>query len=247
MTSKPATGHARNVANFSQMISFVSAHGEAYNPSNQLIMLPALQTLFTAADGSLGTVNNTLSEYNSAIATRRQAYQPLGKLVTRTMSQLAASGISTTSYNQVRTVARKIKGIRATAITETEAPSATTGNPPAANHISVAQLSFDSRVENFSKLVQLLSAITEYNPNEPELKINTLNAFTAMLKEANQAVTTARVAFSNARIARDTTLYAAETGLFSRSLRVKQYVKSVFGARSPQYRQISSLLFTKPR
>ena len=44
-------------------------------------------------------------------------------------------------------------------------------------------------------------------------------------------------------IDRNQTLYNPLTGLVQTSKEVKQYVKSVFGANSPQYKQVSGLEF----
>jgi hypothetical protein len=49
MTSTSETGHAKNVANFEDLISFCTGYGTAYNPSKVTIKLPALNTLFTSA------------------------------------------------------------------------------------------------------------------------------------------------------------------------------------------------------
>ena len=52
---------------------------------------------------------------------------------------------------------------------------------------------------------------------------------------------------SNKRIARDEVLYADGTGLVDLAGLVKKYIKSLFGADSPQYEQISGLKFTAPK
>jgi hypothetical protein len=46
---------------------------------------------------------------------------------------------------------------------------------------------------------------------------------------------------------RDQLLYGEETGMVDVAMDVKNYVKSVFGAISPQYKQVSRLRFTKSR
>lgn len=52
---------------------------------------------------------------------------------------------------------------------------------------------------------------------------------------------------SNARISRNKTFYDAETGLVKLSGDVKKYVKSVYGAISPEFKQVSGLSFTRIR
>ena len=48
---------------------------------------------------------------------------------------------------------------------------------------------------------------------------------------------------SNARITRNEILYLPETGLIGVALSVKIYIKAIFGVTSPQYKQVSGLLF----
>ena len=42
-------------------------------------------------------------------------------------------------------------------------------------------------------------------------------------------------------------LYNDETGIIAIAKDIKKYIKSAFGADSPQYRQIKDLKFTPPR
>ncbi len=43
MASTTETGNAKNVANFEDMISFVTGYGVTYNPSKNSIKLPQLR------------------------------------------------------------------------------------------------------------------------------------------------------------------------------------------------------------
>jgi hypothetical protein len=108
-------------------------------------------------------------------------------------------------------------------------------------------MSFDSRIDNFDKLIKLLTSITLYAPNEADLKVTALTAVLTDLKAKNLAVTTAEVPLNNARISRNDTLYKANAGLVDIALDVKTYIKSVYGATSPQYKKIRKIKFTEPR
>ncbi|MCY1720250.1 hypothetical protein OU798_07840 [Prolixibacteraceae bacterium Z1-6] len=245
MASKSETGHAINVAHFNDLISFVTGYGTTYNPSNAALSLPALQTLATSAGNSIAAINVAVAPYNTAVAAREVMYAPLSKLVTRVMSFLKASGVSQQVYDSVNTVARKIKGGRASAKV---APAVPTGDETTAGEVkqvSASQMSYDSREENFAKFIQLLIAIPEYAPNEVELQTATLTELSTGLKEKNDAVINAEVPLSNARIQRNEVLYTSTTGLCDIALTVKNYIKAIFGATSPQYRQISKLTFKK--
>src|SRR5690606_36918357 len=103
---------------------------------------------------------------------------------------------------------------------------------------SSSQQSYDSLIEHFSKLITLLSTEPTYVPNENELKIATLNTLLTTLKNTNTAVINAYTTVSNARIARNQSLYNPVNGLCETAKEVKKYVKSLFGATSPQYKQV---------
>ena len=247
MSNNSETGHAVNVANFNDLISFVAGYGSAYNPSNTSIMLPALQTLSANAEAALAGINAALPAYNAAVAAREVAFEPLSKLVTRVMNFLKASGVTPQVYDQVLTVARKVKGERASAIIKPDAPAEGAEPSPTPKQVSAAQMGYDSRTENFGKMIQLLAGIPEYNPNEEDLKVATLNALHDDLKIKNTTVINAEVPLSNARIARNNVLYTDVTGLCDIALTVKNYVKAIFGNNSPQFKQISKLQFKKLR
>jgi 3-dehydroquinate synthase class II len=89
-----------------------------------------------------------------------------------------------------------------------------------------------------------VAADAHYTPNENDLQVTTLNSLLADLRARNKAVVAAITSLSNARIARDTLLYAANTGWYDTAQSVKQYLKSLVGATSPQYRQVSGIKFT---
>jgi hypothetical protein len=247
MSTNSDSGHAVNVANFNDLITFVTGYGETYNPSNNLIKLPALQEMAGVASEALGAVNAAIPAYNGAVAAREVIFEPLSKLVTRVMNFLKASGVSVQVYDQVNTVARKVKGTRASAIIKPEPPVEGAEPVPVVKQVSASQMSYDSRAENFAKLIQLLAGIPEYNPNENDLKVETLGELYDELRTKNNAVIAAEVPFSNARIARNEVLYTETTGLCDIAQTTKNYVKAIFGATSPQFKQISSLKFTKIR
>ncbi|MGE0076603.1 MAG: hypothetical protein AB7S48_01960 [Bacteroidales bacterium] len=105
-------------------------------------------------------------------------------------------------------------------------------------------MSYDSRLDNFDRLIKLLSSITAYAPNETDLKVESLTALYNDLKTKNMAVLNAETPLTIARLSRNEVLYKTNVGIVDISVDVKNYVKSVFGATSPQYKLISNLKFT---
>ena len=93
MASTSESGHAKNVANFEDLISFCTGYGATYNPSKAAIKLPALNTLYTNAKTSLSTINSILPASTNAINAREIVFAPLNKLITRVINALDSSNV----------------------------------------------------------------------------------------------------------------------------------------------------------
>lgn len=245
MASTSEQGHNRNVANFDKLIAHCVAYGTAYNPSKAALKTAALQTQATAARNSLTAVNTLTPAYKNAVAARTAAFKPLDKLITRVGNALKASDTTPQVNDAATTIIRKLQGRRATAkkIEEEKIAAADAGTEIKEN--STSQLSYDNRVDNLDKLIKFLASIPQYTPNEAELKITALTAIFNDLKAKNTAVTTSEIALNNARITRNNLLYKEAVGLVDVAQSIKTYVKSVFGASSPQDNAVKKLLFTK--
>ena len=243
MASTSETGHAKNVANFDELISFVTGYAAAYNPSKASIKLTALQALATSAKNSINAVNAALPAYSNAVSAREVAFEPLSKLITRVMNALKATDTTTQVDESALSLARKIQGTRATAKKTDEEKKALAAEGKETKEVSTSQMSYDSRLDNFDKIIKLLTSVTLYAPNEAELKVAALTALYNDLKTKNAAVVTATIPLSNARISRNDILYKTNTGLVDIAFDTKTYIKSLYGATSPQYKQISKLAF----
>ena len=243
MASTSETGHAKNVANFNELIAFITGYGATYNPTKSSIKLTALQDLALEAKASIDTVNSALPAYSNAVSAREAAFEPLSKLTTRVMNAVKATDTTQQVDESARTLVRKIQGKRATAKTTEAEKAAATAEGKDIKEKSSSQMSYDNRLDNLDKLIQLLSSIPLYTPNEAELKVASLKNLYTDLKTKNTAVINATTTLSNARISRNETLYKADIGLVDTALDVKTYIKSLFGATSPQYKQISKLEF----
>jgi len=249
MPSTSETGHAKNVANFQTLISFSTSYGATYNPSRDVLKVANLQTLFTAAKAAIADCKLKETAFDNATDARKETFAALKALGTRIVNALAVSGVADSIVEGARTINRKLQGQRAngTPATETFATESSTSSSTKPKIASSSQQSYDNLIEHFNAFIELVSTHTEYNPNETELKVVTLQTYLAELKTANTNVVNANTAWSNSRISRDKTLYADKTGLVDIALDVKAYIKSVFNSTSPQYRQISGIEFKRAK
>ncbi len=236
-------GHVTNVYSLNALIASVSTYGEAYNPSISLIKLPAMQETSGIATEVVAMNTNAYSEWKTAVTTRDLAFKPLSGLVTRAMNFLKATGIQKHVYDQVNAVARKIKGQRASKKIKPEPPVDGAEPEPTPKQISASQMGFDNRIENFAVWIQMMAAIPEYNPNEVDLKIESLSILHADLAAKDNDYYVAEAALDSSRITRNQVLYTPTIGLCDVGRTSKNYVKAVFGASSPQFKQISKIQF----
>lgn len=245
MATSSATGHVKNVDNLDTLISSVIGYGAAFNPAKASLKFPALQALSATGRNAIAAEHNgNVAEKNAGDA-RVAAFKLLSPLVSRTMNALRASDASTQAIEAVQMIARKIQGSTASSKKKEAAPADAAAEAKPVRHIISQRMDFETRLDSFDLFIKQIASITQYNPNEPELKVTGLTAFYTDLKTKNIAAINAATQHNNARISRNDILYRDNTGLVDIALDTKTYVKSVFGASSPQYKQISKLLFKK--
>lgn len=240
MASNSEVGHAKNVANLSLLISYVTAYGAIYNPAKAALTVASLNTLKTNAQNAIDDVSTKEGLRIDKTNARITAFSTLRSLATRILSATKASAVDKQVVADVNTLVRKIRGSRAGTITP-PAPG-----EPVTDTTSVSQQSYDNLVQHLSDILNILSAQPGYNPNEADLQINGLKTYRDSLAAANTNVVSAATDVSNSRISRNDMLYNETTGLVIIASEVKAYVKSLFGASSPQYAQVKGIKFNTP-
>lgn len=241
-------GHQKNIANFEDLISFCIAHGSVYNPANSNVTITALQAKRTAALADLQAVKTAKTALDNATNSREILFKDFKKLATRIINALSAVSPAKQTIDDAKAINNKIQGKRASGkkkIKPADGPTPSNSpDVPEDPSISVSQQSYDSLMDHFAKLIETVSQEPLYIPNEADLNVTGLNTLLISMQTANTGVINSTTSFSNSRIVRDKTLYEKGTGLVFCADEVKKYVKNVFGATSPQYKQISKIKFT---
>jgi hypothetical protein len=243
MASTSEVGHAKNAANFQNLIAFVTAYGDTYNPSKEALKLSNLLVLKDKADLKLAEVVTNNTAYNIKISERQNAFSGLKSLSTRLVNALQTTDATDQIIKDAKGFNRKLQGQRASA---NQTPPADP-NTPAPNTISSSQQSYTQQIQHFSGLISVLNSEPSYSPNETDLQIATLQAKLNELTTKNNEVATSYANISNARIARNTTLYSTEGSIFDVASEVKKYIKSIYGASSPEFAQVKGIEFKKPK
>lgn len=238
------TGHAKNVANLLKVNEICKGYGPKYNPSKAKLKLANLIIQQTNCAQLQQDVKDALQKESTIRKNRAAAFKGYNKYATRLLAAVKSCGVSNEFVNQAISINKKIQGER---ITEAQKTKNTEGEE-VDNSISTSQKSYDNLVDHFKKFKTFLTSLgATYAPNETDLQVTYLNNYINNLDTLNSDVSKAEVASANALINRNKIFYAESTGIPDTAKEVKQYVKSVFGASSPEYKQISKISFTSPK
>ena len=243
MASTSEVGHAKNVANFQDLIEFVTGYGATYNPSKNALKLPQLIALKASADATLADVITKNTNYNNKVNERITAFSGLKSLSTRLVNALQTTDATDQIIKDAKGFNKKMQGQRVSATTTTP----TDTNTPAPNTISTSQQSYTQQIQHLAGLISVLESEPSYTPNETDLQVATLVTKQNELTTKNNEVATSYANISNSRIARNTTLYSTEGSIFDVASEVKKYIKSIYGATSPEFAQVKGIEFKKPK
>ena len=236
MSSTSETGHAKNVANLQKLTEQVNVY-TLYNPPVDNLKIANLQTLYTDAIAKLSEVEDKRHANKNAITLRQSAFENLKSTCTRIINVLDILGLPQGTLDQAKSLNRVIQGGQKKSITPLEE------GQEAPKTVSTSRQSYTQQAENFGILLQLLSTIPSYTPNEDDLKLSNLTTFQTSLVSSTQVVDQTEAELNNKLIERDQLLYADGTGLYTIAQNVKKYVKSLYGATSSEYANVSSIEF----
>ncbi len=108
----------------------------------------------------------------------------------------------------------------------------------AANSISTSQQSYGSLMNFFNDLITTLTQFNNYNPSNPDIQIQALQAFAASLKSMSQTLDQEYQKLFTERKKR----LALYEELHQRVLRIKSYLRSQYGLTSEIYGLVKGLL-----
>lgn len=237
MPSTSEVGHAKNVANLQKLTEQIKVY-TLYNPPVENIKIANLQTLYSDASSILNQVEDKRNANKNAITLRQTAFENLKPTATKIINHLGILGLSQGTIDQAKSLNRLIQGGQKKETTPPEE------GKEKQKTVSTSRQSYTQMAENFGILLQLLGTIPTYNPNEDDLKLANLETYKNSLVDSTQSVDQTEAELNNKLIERDQLLYKDGTGLYSIAQNVKKYVKSLYGATSPEYTNVSSIEFT---
>ena len=237
MPSTSEVGHAKNAANLQKLTEQVTVY-TLYNPPVENLTIVSLQTLYTTASAKLTEVEDKRHANKNAIALRQTAFENLKPTCTKIINHLDILGLTQGTLDQAKSLNRVIQGGQKKTTTPPDE------NGETGNTVSTSRQSYTQMADNFGTLLQLLATLPTYDPNEDDLKLTNLTTYQASLMSATQSVDQTEAELNIKLIERDNILYADGTGLYTVAQNVKKYVKSLYGATSPEYANVSDIEFT---
>jgi hypothetical protein len=234
------TGHAINLANFSELTRHIEIFGSQYNPSPDRLKYFNLNSILTSATTAFEDLKTVNAPYLAAVARRETLFGQEKALLSRIIKTAEISLINSTAMKALKESVRKLRGSRATPKKNQDELS---DGEKVIVYRSVSQLSFDQRINHFGVLISLLDGQPEYVPNEEELTVASLNNLLNEMKTVNTAVIDTSILVTNARNVRNNILYAPITGLVNIAQDVKKYILGAFGQNSDEYKAVKKLLF----
>ncbi len=241
------TGHEQNVFSLGVVLDRIATYHQNYNPPRDELSITSLMQLKNMGENAIALVTSVENVYRKANIERTMAFDALDSLITRVIFELRNSGASSLIIAQAEAIVRDLRGKRGSGKSSQKEGSLAGESGIETKIVTLYKGSIDSRIENFNKLVRLLSIVDAYRPNETELSVTGLNAKLMELKTLHNTLIASDAALDSARWKRNAILYQPGTGLVDRALAVQIYVKSVFGAMSLKYKEISSVVFSKAR
>jgi hypothetical protein len=245
MKSTSETGRAVIIGNLRKVLASITGLGGRYTPSNPEISAVNVQAEITIEQNALKNINTLAVPWTRAVDGRDLELGPLDKLVIRAYNAAAASQVDKNFLADLKTHVRKIIGQRATPKIQFEPGTQGTPTEKSMKQISASQLGIDNRLNHFDAFIQLLASEANYSPVEADLTVAALTAKYTNIAAKNSDVVNARPNLDNARIECDNHMYHKGTSGIDLAVKIKAYYKSAFGARSKEYKQISSLKFPK--
>lgn len=170
---------------------------------------------------------------------RRVRYKNTMAKLTRIVAAHAASSTNEALKAKVKGHVRDMRGKRAK-----DLPKGGNGEPTEAQ-VSAVNVGYENRAADFASIVATLNTDEEYQTNKTDLTKAALAADLTELNDANSAVRNAQAPVDNARTARNVKFYTGPKNLVDRALMMKQEVKSTYGVKSPEYKQVAGLQFRR--
>lgn len=231
MTSTAERSFGSRLENARKLSTYLSSFLN-YQPASGNFSINDLNSSIQEIEEINPQVATALINYRQSVSERRTIYSTSPLAIKKIITPInafnrAKFGKDSTTYIALNALVKKIRGtqIKAQKITDKET-------------YSVSQQSFGSIILNFQNLVKDIESLEEnYDPANGNIKIEKLVEIATQAIQKNNNVVVAYSILSPKQDSR-ITLYDA---LSVKAVRIKDFVKSQYGANSSEYKLIKGL------
>lgn len=209
-----------------------------WNPSNTRLVLTALDTKL---EGGYPFAQDVLDKFaaNQIVVNHRQAayakIEPFARSARRYLRSCGATEAEIEDGNRyINALLGQVKK-KPKAIANVDGTAA-----QAAETHAKAQLSYDALYANLLAFRAFVANVTAWKPNEENLKLTAIDALIAECGGGNNSVSAGFVPLSTAWNTRDEKLYTDENSVLEDFRLAKEYYKSLYDPKDPQYRTVTT-------
>lgn len=236
------SGHNKNVANLQTLTIILNNLGIQYEPPQDLIKLPEMQTLLTASQSALGEVDTAQAAKAIAVDEVQAEFDGLQKYAVniKRQAQVELNDPAFTAnlqsiVNNFTPPGRKtgVPDDPLTPVDESRTPQ------------SQSQRSRANQIAYLADISALLKTKSEYKAVGTPYTVAAIDVKIAALTAKQNADNAAAAALGSKLDARDAVMYDDETGIIPRVKLIKTYIILKFSKDSTIYQQINALEFRK--
>lgn len=226
---------ARYFEDVDKIIAEAERLGADYQPPNEIAKVVNLKAKRDAARAQRTAYQAAIAEKETVKNRRERLYQPLNSHLASLVAYVKSAGVPNNDLNALKSIAREVKGGRAQSIDPNDG----------ARHISVANLSFASRADNYALFIEQYDALG-IATNEDLYKTATQRAKLAAIRDANAGVIAAESNTDTASERLDRLAYLDNDCTLNGCISAKEYIKSKYKTVGQPYKNIAKTRFVLP-
>jgi hypothetical protein len=234
---------AKQARNLHVLIQMVEGLEGDFNPSSHDLKLTQLHALNQAANEAIDNWHDQENVYQRAISLRKEAFDALNPLMHHVRREINICGIHGSEKEDILQIIKQIyrskKHLAVSSDAEVEAAA------KALKKTSYKGVSFHKKLDVFERLVIILENTPSYQSSFEELSSVALRNRLTDLNTHQEKTMSALLALQKARSDRDLLFHHQTTGLVSRGIRIKEYLKIHFAKNPTHLKGLAAIKLTR--